>query len=259
MKGCPYIKEGLCRAGFQGWVAGDGGEAGKRGSGEAVDTEAGPLATMVHGRYTGTFPPYGLHPGVTRGMLRLPIIGRPSTGLQVSYHGYCNQAARKCHASQSGGRLGAVHSHHSHYDNWITRGVRTTPARGQYFVNPTPITGQPLCEVARSTHEDVDKALDAAHAAAISWNTTAPGVPRQHPQPHCRPDRSQPRHPCVHRDDGQRQADPGDHPRGPPAGGGDHFRYFAGCIQPPAGRVTPSSTTIPSRTISTSHSAWWRR
>ena len=83
--------------------------------------------------------------------------------------------------------------------------------RGQYFVNPTPITGQPLCEVARSTHEDVDQALDAAHAAAISWNTTLAGVPGQHPQPHRRPDRGQPRDPRVHRDDRQRQADPGDH------------------------------------------------
>src|SRR5688572_6060340 len=59
------------------------------------------------------------------------------------------------------------------YDNWIA-GEYTPPARGQYFVNPTPITGQPLCEVARSTHEDVDKALDAAHAAALSWNTSSP-------------------------------------------------------------------------------------
>jgi aldehyde dehydrogenase len=60
------------------------------------------------------------------------------------------------------------------YDNWIG-GEYAPPASGQYFVNPTPITGQPLCEVARSTHEDVDKALDAAHAAAISWNGTSPG------------------------------------------------------------------------------------
>ncbi len=59
------------------------------------------------------------------------------------------------------------------YDNWIG-GEYTAPTRGQYFVNPTPITGQPLCEVARSTHEDVDKALDAAHAAALSWNSTSP-------------------------------------------------------------------------------------
>jgi len=59
------------------------------------------------------------------------------------------------------------------YDNWIG-GEYAAPFRGQYFVNPTPLTGQPLCEVARSSQEDVDKALDAAHAAAISWNGTSP-------------------------------------------------------------------------------------
>ena len=58
------------------------------------------------------------------------------------------------------------------YENWIG-GEYVAPARGQYFVNPTPVTGQPLCEVARSTHEDVDRALDAAHAAALSWNRTS--------------------------------------------------------------------------------------
>jgi aldehyde dehydrogenase len=57
------------------------------------------------------------------------------------------------------------------YDNWIG-GEYVAPARGQYFTNVTPITGQPLCEIARSTHEDVDRALDAAHAAAKSWNHT---------------------------------------------------------------------------------------
>jgi len=58
------------------------------------------------------------------------------------------------------------------YDNWIG-GEYVAPKRGQYFVNPSPITGQPLCEVARSTHEDVDQALDAAHAAALSWNRSS--------------------------------------------------------------------------------------
>jgi aldehyde dehydrogenase len=59
------------------------------------------------------------------------------------------------------------------YDNWIG-GEYVAPARGMYFSNPTPLSGQPLCEVARSTHEDIDKALDAAHAAALSWNGTSP-------------------------------------------------------------------------------------
>jgi aldehyde dehydrogenase len=59
------------------------------------------------------------------------------------------------------------------YDNWIA-GEYVAPVRGQYFTNLTPITGEAICEVARSTHEDVDKALDAAHAAAVSWNTASP-------------------------------------------------------------------------------------
>ncbi len=59
------------------------------------------------------------------------------------------------------------------YDNWIG-GKYTAPVRGKYFVNPTPITGQPLCDVARSTAEDVDLALDAAHAAAVGWGVTSP-------------------------------------------------------------------------------------
>jgi aldehyde dehydrogenase len=58
------------------------------------------------------------------------------------------------------------------YDNWIG-GEYVAPLRGQYFTNVTPVTGQPLCEVARSTHEDVERALDAAHAAALSWNRTS--------------------------------------------------------------------------------------
>ncbi len=60
----------------------------------------------------------------------------------------------------------------SRYDNWIG-GEYAKPVRGQYFVNPSPVNGKPLCEVARSTHEDVDRALDAAHAAAIHWNRTS--------------------------------------------------------------------------------------
>jgi aldehyde dehydrogenase len=59
------------------------------------------------------------------------------------------------------------------YDNWIG-GEYVPPVRGQYFTNPSPITGQPLCDVARSTAEDVDRALDAAHAAAVSYNHTSP-------------------------------------------------------------------------------------
>jgi aldehyde dehydrogenase len=58
------------------------------------------------------------------------------------------------------------------YDNFIG-GEFVPPAKGQYFENPTPITGKPFCEVARSTAEDVEKALDAAHAAKSAWGRTS--------------------------------------------------------------------------------------
>ncbi len=50
------------------------------------------------------------------------------------------------------------------YDNFIG-GKWVAPVRGQYFTNVTPITGQPVCEIARSTAEDIELALDAAHKA----------------------------------------------------------------------------------------------
>jgi aldehyde dehydrogenase len=42
-----------------------------------------------------------------------------------------------------------------------------------YFENPSPVTGQTVCEVPRSTAEDIEKALDAAHAAAPEWGKTS--------------------------------------------------------------------------------------
>lgn len=71
------------------------------------------------------------------------------------------------------GSAGALMSYESRYDNFIG-GQWVAPARGRYFENPTPVTGQTFCEVARSDEADVDKALDAAHAAAPAWGKTAP-------------------------------------------------------------------------------------
>jgi len=59
------------------------------------------------------------------------------------------------------------------YDNFIG-GEFVPPARGQYFDNPSPVTGQVFCQVARSTAEDVERALDAAHAAKDAWGATSP-------------------------------------------------------------------------------------
>ena len=60
-----------------------------------------------------------------------------------------------------------------HYDNWI--GGKWVPAvRGMQFDNISPVTGKVICTIARSTSEDVELALDAAHAAKDAWGRTAP-------------------------------------------------------------------------------------
>jgi len=57
------------------------------------------------------------------------------------------------------------------YDNFIG-GKWVAPVKGQYFDNISPITGQKFCEVARSTSEDIELAVDAAHKAREKWGKT---------------------------------------------------------------------------------------
>jgi aldehyde dehydrogenase len=66
------------------------------------------------------------------------------------------------------GQPGSVASYLPRYDNWIG-GKRVPPVKGKYFDNPTPVTGQTFCEIARGTAEDIELALDAAHHAAPAW------------------------------------------------------------------------------------------
>jgi aldehyde dehydrogenase len=58
------------------------------------------------------------------------------------------------------------------YENYIG-GKWLAPHDGKYRVNLAPATGQPICEVPESTAEDVEDALDAAHAAAESWGRSS--------------------------------------------------------------------------------------
>jgi aldehyde dehydrogenase len=60
----------------------------------------------------------------------------------------------------------------SRYGNFIG-GEWKEPVKGQYFQNLSPVNGRPFCEVPRSTAEDIEKALDAAHAAKASWGKTS--------------------------------------------------------------------------------------
>ena len=71
------------------------------------------------------------------------------------------------------GQAGSVMEYKPRYDHWIG-GKYVPPSSGQYFENVTPVTGRVFCEVARGNAEDIDKALDAAHAAAKTWNKTSP-------------------------------------------------------------------------------------
>src|SRR5665213_138408 len=59
------------------------------------------------------------------------------------------------------------------YDNYIG-GEWRAPKAGKYFDNISPITGQPVCEIARSDASDIEAALDAAHAAKEAWGRTCP-------------------------------------------------------------------------------------
>src|ERR1700720_493864 len=60
---------------------------------------------------------------------------------------------------------------HSRYENFIG-GEWVAPVKGGYFDNISPTTGQVICKIARSQAEDVELAIDAAHAAADGWGRT---------------------------------------------------------------------------------------
>jgi aldehyde dehydrogenase len=58
------------------------------------------------------------------------------------------------------------------YDNFIG-GKWVAPRSGKYFDNASPVTGQVVCKIARSDAQDIEAALDAAHAAKDAWGRTS--------------------------------------------------------------------------------------
>jgi aldehyde dehydrogenase len=60
----------------------------------------------------------------------------------------------------------------SRYDNYIG-GEWIAPSDNEYFENVSPVTGKPFCEVARGKAQDIELALDAAHAAQKEWGRTS--------------------------------------------------------------------------------------
>ena len=71
------------------------------------------------------------------------------------------------------GQPGALHTYHAQYNHYIG-GQWVAPSGGEYFDVTTPITGKVYTQAARGTAADIEKALDAAHAAAQAWGNTSP-------------------------------------------------------------------------------------
>ena len=70
------------------------------------------------------------------------------------------------------GKPGSVVSLKPRYGNFIG-GEWVAPVNGRYSANLSPVNGKPFCEVAKSTAEDVELALDAAHQARDAWGETS--------------------------------------------------------------------------------------
>ncbi len=122
------------------------------------------------------------------------------------------------------------------YDNFIG-GEWVAPVKGQYFTNLTPVTGKPLCDIARSSAEDIELALDAAHKARAAWANTAPAARAQILLKIA--DRMEANLKLIAMvetlDNGKpiRETTAADIPLAL-----DHFRYFAGCLRAQEGSIS---------------------
>ncbi|HWB68685.1 MAG TPA: aldehyde dehydrogenase family protein, partial [Solirubrobacterales bacterium] len=79
----------------------------------------------------------------------------------------------KSQAFEAPGTPGSPVEVSEEYGNFIG-GRFVPPAGGEYRDNLTPATGEPFSRVANSTPDDVEAALDAAHAAKDEWGEAAP-------------------------------------------------------------------------------------
>jgi aldehyde dehydrogenase len=121
------------------------------------------------------------------------------------------------------------------YENFIG-GKWLAPANGGYFDNISPTTGQVICQIARSQAEDVERAIDAAHAAADKWGRTA--VAERAQVLNKIADRMEQYLPFLAAvetyDNGKpiRETNAADLPLAV-----DHFRYFASCVRAQEGSI----------------------
>ncbi|PIQ51680.1 MAG: aldehyde dehydrogenase [Comamonadaceae bacterium CG12_big_fil_rev_8_21_14_0_65_59_15] len=139
------------------------------------------------------------------------------------------------------GQAGAKIAYKAKYDNFIG-GKYVAPLKGQYFDVISPISGRVYTQAARSGAEDIDLALDAAHAAADAWGKTSVT------------DRSNILLKIADRIDANLEllayaetVDNGKPIRETLAAdiplSSDHFRYFAGCIRAQEGALSDLNET----------------
>ncbi|MGD9811974.1 MAG: aldehyde dehydrogenase [Sphingobium sp.] len=122
------------------------------------------------------------------------------------------------------------------YNNYIG-GRWVAPKSGRYFDNISPVNGRLLCRIARSGAEDIEAALDAAHAAKDDWSTRS--VAERARILELIADRMEKNldllATCESWDNGKpiRETTAADLPLAI-----DHFRYFAGCIRAQEGSLS---------------------
>ena len=151
------------------------------------------------------------------------------------------------------GAAGAKIAYKAQYNNFIG-GKWVAPVKGEYFDVITPTTGKVYTKAARSTAEDVEVALDAAHAAADAWGKTS--VAERSNLLLKIADRLEANLEILAYaetvDNGKaiRETLNADIPLTV-----DHFRYFAGCLRSLRKAPSPTSTKTPSLTTTTSRSA----
>lgn len=140
------------------------------------------------------------------------------------------------------GKAGSKVTFKNRYENYIG-GKWVPPVKGEYFENISPVTGRPFCEVARSTADDIELALDAAHEAKTAWGQTS-AAERSHILLKIA-DRMEANLELLAVaetwDNGKpvRETLAADLPLAI-----DHFRYFAGCIRPRRAPLVKSTRTL---------------
>jgi aldehyde dehydrogenase len=183
--------------------------------------------------------------GVEKNLFEINVlVCRTRAGTQLDYRQGPQGKFHSIYCKNSGdtmiyaapGQAGAKIAYKAHYDNFIG-GKYVAPLKGEYFDVITPISGKVYTQAARSGAEDIDLALDAAHAAADAWGKTSVT------------DRSNILLKIADRIDANLEllayaetVDNGKPIRETLAAdiplSSDHFRYFAGCIRAQEGALS---------------------